>query len=707
MRHRSLLFAACAAVAFSGALMSAAPALAQVPPAPVPAPAATPDAFTYQDMISANRLGDPQVSPDGRYVVYSVTTTDVEANRRSGSLWILDLETPDAAPRRLAISDQAANTARWGADGNLYFLSGKSGTSQVWRVASPTAAPVQVTNLPLDVNAYRISPSGDKVAVSLAVYPDAADLNASVEMGKAVAERKSTGQVYDRMFVRHWDTWNDHTQNHLFVQSIGRNGQATGNPVWVTKGFDGDTPSKPFGDESDFVFTPAGDSIVFSARLAGKSEPWSTNFDLWKTNGLSGDGTFTNLTQDNPAWDAGPVFSPDGRTLAYRAMARPGFEADRYQIVLMDVQSGQKREIASNWDRSADTLQWSRDGQTLYTTAGDVGSTKLFAVDTRNGVVTPVTGPGHVSAFQQTPSGFVFAQDSLKSPSDLYFKTYLGRETPRRLTQANPALDAKAFGEYEQFSFPGWNNETVHGYVIKPVGYVEGRKYPVAFLIHGGPQGSFGDSWSYRWNPETYAGAGYAVVMIDFHGSTGYGQAFTDAISQHWGDRPLEDLQKGWAAAQAKYAFLDGANACALGASYGGYMINWIAGNWSDAFKCLVNHDGVFDTFGMGYSTEELWFTEWEYGGTPWDRPEGYQKFNPANHVENWKTPMLVVQGDLDFRIPTAQGLSTFTALQRRGIDSRLIVFPNENHWVLKPANSLQWHNEVFSWLNKHLAPAQ
>lgn len=215
-------------------------------------------------------------------------------------------------------------------------------------------------------------------------------------------------------------------------------------------------------------------------------------------------------------------------------------------------------------------------------------------MDTRNGVVTPITGSGHVSAFQQTPSGFVFAQDSLREPGDLYFKTYLGREMPRRLTQSNPAFAAKQFGEYEQFSFAGWNNETVHGYVIKPVGYVEGRKYPVAFLIHGGPQGSFGDGWSYRWNPETYAGAGYAVVMIDFHGSTGYGQAFTDAISQHWGDRPLEDLKKGWAAAQQKYGFLDGQNACALGASYGGYMINWIAGNWSDGFKCLVNHDGVF-----------------------------------------------------------------------------------------------------------------
>ena len=348
-------------------------------------------------------------------------------------------------------------------------------------------------------------------------------------------------------------------------------------------------------------------------------------------------------------------------------------------------------------------LARSPDGQTIYTTAGDVGSTRLFAVDARNGVVTPITGPGHVSAFQQTPSGFVFAQDTLREPGDLYFKTYLGREMPRRLTTANPDFATKQFGEYEQFSFPGWNNETVHGYVIKPVGYVEGEKYPVAFLIHGGPQGSFGDGWSYRWNPETYAGAGYAVVMIDFHGSTGYGQGFTDAISQHWGDRPLEDLKKGWAFAQDKYDFLDGRNACALGASYGGYMINWIAGQWNDAFKCLVNHDGVFDTFNMGFATEELWFTEWENGGTPWDEPENYQRFNPANHVENWRTPMLVVQGDLDFRIPTSQGLSTFTALQRRGIESRLVVFPNENHWVLRPANSLQWHNEVFGWLNKHL----
>jgi len=698
MRHPTLLAAAAVL-----ALMTGLPAAAEVTVAPDAvasvAPQAAGRAFTYTDMLNANRLSDPRVSPDGTKVVYAVRATEMEANRGVTSLFIQDL-TGDAAPRRLAISDQGANTARWGPDGALYFLSGQSGTSQVWKTDATGATATQVTNLPLDVNAWRLSPDASKIAVSLAVYPDCDDLACSVARGTEAAARKSTGQVYDRMFVRHWDTWADGTQNHLFVV----NADGSGEPAWVTQGFDGDTPSKPFGDESEFTFTPDSSAIVFSARVAGQSEPWSTNFDLFRTHGLTGPG-FTNLTDDNDAWDTGPVYSPDGRTLAYRAMKRPGFEADRWQIVLMDVATGARREVAADWDRSADTLQWSADGRSLFVIAGDVGQTKLFQIDATSGAVVPITGPGHVSAFEQTPSGFVFAQDSLTSPTELYVKTFRGRELPRRITDMNPQLDTRLFGEAEQFSFPGWNNAEVHGYVIKPAEYVEGRKYPVAFLIHGGPQGSFGNSWSYRWNPETYAGAGYAVVMIDFHGSTGYGQGFTDAISQHWGDRPLEDLQKGWAAAQARYGFLDGDNACALGASYGGYMINWIAGNWSDEFKCLVNHDGVFDVRGMGYSTEELWFTEWEYGGTVYDNPEGYERFNPVHHVGNWRTPMLVIQGDRDYRIPTAQSLSTFTALQRRGIESRLIVFPDENHWVLKPRNSLQWHNEVFRWLDDHLKP--
>ncbi len=686
MRRTVLLSLAASVLA-----LSTAPALAQ-----------SGEPFTYEDLMELNRVSDPRVSPDGKSVVYSVRATDMEANRGVSSLWLADL-TGGAEPRRLDVSDGGANTARWGSDGMLYFLSGRSGSSQIWRTDATGANATQVTSLPLDVQAYRVSPGADRVAVSLAVFPDCGDLQCNVDRMEAEAADKSTGQVYDRMFVRHWDTWADGTQNHIFTQGM-TNGLASGDVSWVTRGIDGDTPSKPFGDEGEFTFSPDGKSIVLSVREAGQTEPWSTNFDLFQVSSTANDGARQNLTESNKAWDTGPVFSPDGKTLAYRAMKRPGFEADRYGIMLRDVATGQTRELAADWDRSADSLTWAPDGRSVYVTAGDVGQTRIFQIMLNGGQPVPITGPGHVGGFDLSKTGFVYAMDRLDAPADLYVKTFRGREMPRQITDHNAdRLADKVFGEAEQFSFPGWNGETVHGYVIKPANYVEGQKYPTAFLIHGGPQGSFGNSWSYRWNPSSYAGAGYAVVMIDFHGSTGYGQAFTDSISQHWGDRPLEDLQKGWDYAQKTYGFIDGDRACALGASYGGYMVNWIAGNWAGEFKCLVNHDGVFDIRGMGYATEELWFTEWEYGGTQYDNPQGYEDFNPVHHVKNWKDPMLVIQGDLDYRIPTAQGLSTITALQRQGIESRLIVFPNENHWVLKPQNSLQWHNEVFGWLNEHI----
>jgi acylaminoacyl-peptidase len=316
----------------------------------------------------------------------------------------------------------------------------------------------------------------------------------------------------------------------------------------------------------------------------------------------------------------------------------------------------------------------------------------------KSGKPTMLTGPGHVDTFSVGSNEIVFALASLKSPSELYAITTKGdlRELPRINADAMANVQ---IGEPEQFTFAGFNDETVYGYVVKPAGFDPQKKYPLAFIIHGGPQVSYANTWSYRWNPQTYAGAGYAAVFIDFHGSPGYGQAFTDSISQDWGGKPLEDLQKGLAAALAKYPWIDGERACALGASYGGFMVNWIAGNWSAPFKCLVNHDGIFDSRGMAYSTEELWFDEWEHGGPYYEVPENYEKFNPANFVAQWRVPMLVIHGGHDYRVPDTQGISTFTALQRRGIPSRLLFYPNENHWVLKPANSIQWHNEVLKWL--------
>jgi dipeptidyl aminopeptidase/acylaminoacyl peptidase len=470
----------------------------------------------------------------------------------------------------------------------------------------------------------------------------------------------------------------------------------------LTDTIDGDAPSKPFGGADEYTWSPDGSAVVAAIRVAGKGEAWSTNFDLYQ---FAADGSTApvNLTAANPAWDTGPVFSADGKTLYYRAMKRPGFEADRFGLMAMDLATKQVREIAPTWDRSADGIVLSKDGATIYTTAQDVGQHPLFSVDVASGSVKSVVGEGSISAFDIAGDTLALTRNTLKSGDQLFTTTLSGAPLRAITPSAQEALGDVSFGDFEQFNFKGWNNETVHGYVVKPHDYVEGKKYPVAFLIHGGPQGSFGNGWSYRWNPQTYAGQGYAVVMIDFHGSTGYGQAFTDAISQHWGDRPLEDLQKGWAAAQKQYAFLDGKNACALGASYGGYMINWIAGNWNEPWKCLVNHDGVFDIRSMGYVTEELWFTEWENGGTPYDVPKNVEKFNPVNHVAKWRVPMLVVQGEKDYRVPVDQGLSTFTALQRKGIDSKLLYFPDENHWVLKPQNSILWHDTVNAWLKQHI----
>ena len=476
----------------------------------------------------------------------------------------------------------------------------------------------------------------------------------------------------------------------------------TGAPVSLSGSLDGDVPSKPFGDREEYRFSPDGKTVVFSVRIAGRTEAWSTNFDLYTTPAAGGQAP-RNLTADNPAWDAKGVFSPDGRTLAYLAMARPGFEADRYQVMLLDLASGKKRKLAADWDRSAGTLQWTQDGKTLVVDAEDIGQHRLFSIDVASGKVGALTGKGSIGGYDVRGNTIAFTQANLQAGAQLYAMK-LGGTDAKQLTALNKERLADVrWGESEQFSFAGANGETVYGHVMKPWNYEPGKKYPVAFLVHGGPQGSFGNGWSYRWNPQVYAGAGYATVFIDFHGSTGYGQKFTDAISGDWGGKPLEDLQKGLAAAAAKYPWLDRANACALGASYGGYMMNWIQGNWSDGFKCIVNHDGVFDTRGMAFSTEEQWFTDWESGGSYFTVPQNHEKFNPVLHVNKWKTPMLVVQCDLDFRIPTAQGLSAFTALQRKGIESKLLVFPDENHWVLKPANSLLWHHTVMGWLDQHL----
>ena len=659
--------------------------------------------FTVQDMVRLDRYSSPTLSPGGRQLVFAKRSVNGDL-KASTSLWTRNLMTRDMRPpHQLTPEGWNVNSPAFSPDGEtLYFLSGKSGSMQLYAMPASGGAPVQVSDYPLDVDGYKLSPDGAQVALAFAVYPDCkADLACTRKQLDAAGGAKSSGMLFDRMFIRHWDAWNDGRLNRVFAAPIGADGKL-GATTLLSGGIAGDIPSKPFGDLSDFAWSADGKQVAMSVRLANAEEPWNTNFDIWLVN-ADGSGA-RNLTAANKAWDAGPVFSADGKTIYYRAMKRPGFEADRFALMAMDLASGGTREIDPDWDRSADGITLSPDGKLIYTTAQDMGEHPLFAVDVATGKATEVVGDGSISSFDIAGPTLAFARNSLKS-GDVIATTSLDGKAPIRVITPNAGEMAKdaRFGDFEQFSFKGWNGETVHGYVVKPWNYQPGKKYPVAFLIHGGPQGSFGNGWSYRWNPQTYAGQGYAVVMIDFHGSTGYGQAFTDAISQHWGDRPLEDLQKGWAAAQAKYPFLDGDKACALGASYGGFMVNWIAGNWNEPWKCLVSHDGVFDQRMMGYATEELWFTEWEQGGTPYDVPANYEKFNPVNHVAEFKVPMLVIHGQQDFRIPVEQGIALFTSMQRRGVPSQFLYFPDENHWVLKPNNSIKWHDTVNAWLKQHI----
>lgn len=658
--------------------------------------------FSAEHLVRLDRVGSPHVSPNGDLVVYAVRKTDMDANKGRYDLWLSP--TAGGEARQLTNTEENETSPAWSANGEtIYFLSSNAGSSQVWRIAVDGGELEQVTQLPVDVGTFRLAPEGERLVFSAAVYPDCENLACTVERDELAAESQATGVLYSRLFMRHWDHWMTEKRSRLFSIPLKGGVAADAEPVLVSARVDADIPSRVWGGNEEYTVSKDGSTVYFAARLRNETEAWSTNFDLYSAP-IDGNGPTINLTASNEAADTHPVVSPDGRAIAWLAMSRPGFEADRYRIMFRDLESGESRELASTWDRSPSSIAFSPDGQAIFANAQDLGNKTLWRIDIGTGVAKRLVGEGTVSAFDVSARGVVFARNDLKTPAELYFLAD-GRTTVSQLTEFSaPQLKGVGMGDFEQFSFIGADDERVYGYLVKPAGFDKSKRYPVAFLIHGGPQGSFSNNFHYRWNPQTYAGQGFAAVMIDFHGSTGYGQAFTDSITGDWGGKPLEDLQKGLAAALDRYEFLDGDRVCALGASYGGYMVNWIAGKWPDRFNCLVNHDGIFDHRAMAYETEELWFTEWEIGGTHFANPDGYEEFNPVHHVGRWKTPMLVIHGELDYRVPVTQGIATFTALQRRGIPSKFLYFEDENHWVLKPHNSLQWHSAVNSWLHEYLS---
>ena len=652
--------------------------------------------MTATDMHMMHRMGSPSVSPDGRYAIFTLSNTDLAANKRSNPLMILDLKAKGALPKPLDLA-KGAHDAVFGADGAIWFLAAVGERDQLFRTTLG-GTPAQVSDFGADISGFKVAANGSRVIV-WADTRDCPDIACAATT--FAAPEGGSAREYDKMFVRHWDTWVEPgVRSRIFSYPLV-NGKLTGGGQRVTGALEGDTPSKPFGGGEEVDISADGNTVYFALREAGRIEPTSTNLDIFSAP-ADGSAQPTNLTPDNDGTDNLPTLSPDGRSLAYFSMARAGYEADRQVLKVRDLATGSTRAVTQNWDRSVGSIAWAPDGKSILVTADDVMEGPVFRVDVSSGKVSRLTGNGHAgNVVPMAGGGAVFTQNSVMAPDDLYRLDARGKVT--QLTNVNGALLSQLDPvTFEKFSFKGANGDTVWGFKLKPKGAT--GKLPIAFVVHGGPQGSFGNGWSYRWNPRLFSAPGYAVVSVDFHGSTGYGQAFTDAIRSNWGGWPLEDLQKGLAYATSTDASLDADNACALGASYGGYMMNWIEGKWPDRFKCIVQHDGVFDARAMAYETEELWFDEWEHGGkTYYEDPQAYEKWNPVNYVANWKTPMLVITGEKDFRIPYTQGLASFTALQRRNIPSKLIVFPDENHWVLKPKNSIRWYDEVQGWMKTYL----
>ena len=594
----------------------------------VAAPAgAAPKGLTIDDMLAMERVGEPVPSPDGKRVAFSVRETDFEANRGRTDLWIAAID--GSSVTRLTSSPENDSEPQWTPDGKwIYFVSSRTGSSQVWRIAPGGGEAEQVTKLPTDINGFVLFPDGKRLVVAADVWPDAKSIADSAKRDEEKSKSKVKAQIYDQLLFRHWDQWEDGKYSHLFVWTPTELGGKPDTARDLTPGQMTDSPSHPFGGMEEVSIAPDGKSIAYVARVGGREAAWTTNTDVFLV--PTAGGKATDLTVENRAYDNNPKFSPDGRSLALTMMKRAGFEADRTRLGIIDLATRKLRNASEGWDRSVGSIEWAPDSKTIYTTTDNVGNHSLFAIDVATSTTHDLVDKGTIEGPRVAGDRLVFTRDTLKQPAEL-FTTKLDGTDLRQITHFN---DDRAkhitWGEYEQFSFKGAKGDTVYGYAIKPAGFA-GGKAPVAFLVHGGPQGSFGDHFHYRWNPEVFAGHGFAVVMIDFHGSTGYGQAFTDAISGDWGGAPYEDLMKGLDAALAKYSYLDGNRVAALGASYGGYMINWINGN-TDRFKALVCHDGIFDTRMGYYDTEEVWFPEWEHHGTPWDKPEGYAKHNPFEH---------------------------------------------------------------------------
>jgi len=726
----------------------------------LPALAQAKHPFTFDDMMKLKRVGDPQISPDGKWVIFSVVDVDLEANTKTPHVWIVPLNQTAGSSlasgglgmtsEREIIADQDADRPRWAPDGKRFaFLSTKEGGSQVW-IAEFDGSPGKVTkvgkltSIATEAGGELWSPDSKNILFTSDVYPEC-DGTPREEAACNAKELEATDQskvkalIFDHLLYRHWNAYKAGKRSHIFVvRIIAPNEVIAGaidpTPRDLTPG-DYDAPVFSLGGQDDYAFSPDGQEICYASNH-DKNPAASTNNDLWIVP-VSG-GAAKNITADNPASDTSPLYSPDGRYIAYRAQQRPGYESDRFRLMLYDRKTGKRHNLTERFDVWAGTFAWAAHFSRLFLVVEREGNSEIFSINVSDEMDAGTVGEDLIVRnrnvnISQLILGFnddvsvtpdekrlLFTRMSIGSPVEIYSApSILGPcdETgeaakcalpkAEQLTHFNDAvLSQIAMSSLESFWFTGANGDKVEGFLVKPPNFDAAKKYPVKFLIHGGPQGAWGDDWSYRWNAELFAAptsstpSGYVVIMINFHGSTGYGQKFIDAINGDWGGAPFEDLMKGLDYAEEHYGFIDKARECALGASYGGYMANWILGH-TDRFKCIVSHDGMFNAESAWGTTEELWFNDWEFKGTPYDNRAAYEKWSPHQYAKNFKTPTLVIHGQRDYRLDVSQGFDLFTTLQMEGVPSKMLYFPDEGHWVLKPQNSRLWYKTVNDWVDQ------
>jgi dipeptidyl aminopeptidase/acylaminoacyl peptidase len=669
-------------------LFCAALALAAATPAQV----VVKRAMTFDDLIKMHRVSGATVSNDGQWIAYAVATPDLEANRSVSNIWVV--RSSGGTPIQVTQGGRD-NSPAWAPDGKtLAFLSGRNGGSEIYLLAMTGGEAKKLTQLSTGADLFRWSPDGKTIVFTSSVYPDCKDDACNEKRDADKEKSKVKARLYDHLLYRHWDHWSEGKRSHLFVLPV----DGSSAPKDLTPGADYDVPPDERGGVGDFNFSPDSRELCFTA-VTDKLEAVSTNADLFLVP-LTGGEPKRITTQQG--FDGNPVYSPDGRSIAYHAQLTAGYEADRWRVMLYDRQSGKNENLSDSFDRSANELAWSPDSKTLYFLAENETLQPIYSMEPRAGATPKKVVDGFNAEFSLSGDGrtFVTTQSSLAMPAEIFTVSVDGGAS-KQITHTNDAILAQiGLNPPEKFWFDGANGTKVEAMLIRPPQFAASEKYPLLVLLHGGPQTMWSDAWGYRWNAQVFSGAGYATLMINRRGSTGYGQKFTDEITNDWGGKAYEDVLKGVDAALVKYPFLDKSRMAAAGGSYGGYMADWIATH-TDRFKAIVSHAGVYDKVSM-YATEELWFEEHDLQGTPWSAPENYKKWAPATYageLGKCKTPTLVVAGERDYRVPYTQSLEFFNSLQRQGVPSKLLIFPDEGHWVLKPQNSQLWYKTFLDWL--------